>query len=103
MNEFDERIYKLALLIPKGKVASYGQLAAMAGRPQNSRAAGRAMKNAPADSDIPCHRVVNQSGDIAPSHVFESRKHQRAMLEAEGVVFKANGKIDMKKSQWKPL
>lgn len=103
MNEFDERIYKLALMIPKGKVASYGQLAAMAGKPQNSRAAGRAMKNSPADRDIPCHRVVSQNGETAPSHVFESRKHQRAMLEAEGVVFKQNGKIDMKKSQWKPL
>ncbi|MBN1624064.1 MAG: MGMT family protein [Clostridia bacterium] len=103
MNEFDERIYKLALLVPKGNVASYGQLAAMAGKPQNSRAVGRAMKNAPSGHDIPCHRVVNQNGEIAPSHVFESKKHQRAMLEAEGVVFKSNGKIDMKKSQWKPL
>ena len=103
MSEFDERIYKLALLIPEGKVASYGQLAAMAGFPRMARAAGRAMKNAPSDRNIPCHRVVNQNGEIAPPHVFESRQHQRSMLQAEGVVFKPNGRIDMKKSLWKPL
>lgn len=101
--KFDERIYKLALLIPKGKVASYGQLAAMAGNPRLARAAGRAMKNAPADRDIPCHRVVSNNGEIAPPHVFESQQHQRSMLEAEGVIFKSNGRIDMKKSRWKPL
>ena len=102
MKEFDERIYRLAKMIPAGRVATYGQLAAMAGFPKLSRAAGRAMKNAPAGMDIPCHRVVNSTGDTAPEHVFEGKRHQRAMLEAEGVVFKPNGRIDMKKSLWKP-
>ncbi|HPQ47506.1 MAG TPA: methylated-DNA--[protein]-cysteine S-methyltransferase [Clostridia bacterium] len=103
MKEFDERIYRLAAMIPEGKVATYGQLAAMAGFPRMARAAGSAMKNAPADLDIPCHRVVSQSGDLAPSHVFESREHQRRMLESEGVIFKPNGKINMQLSRWKPL
>ena len=100
--EFYLRIYKLALMIPKGKVATYGQLAFMAGNPRGARMAGRAMKNAPREMDIPCHRVVNAAGDTAPDYVFESKKHQRAMLEAEGVIFKANGKIDMKNYRWNP-
>lgn len=100
--EFYNRIYKLAQLIPKGKVATYGQLASMAGNPRRARMVGRAMKNAPDDMDIPCHRVVNSAGETAPNYVFESKKHQRAMLEAEGVIFKTNGKIDMKHCLWSP-
>lgn len=100
--EFYNRIHKLALLIPRGKVATYGQLAFMAGNPRGARAAGRAMKFAPADMDIPCHRVVNKSGEVAPGYVFEGRKHQRRMLETEGVEFRATGRIDMKKCLWDP-
>lgn len=101
-SEFNKRIYELALMIPKGKVATYGQLAIMAGNPRGARMAGRAMKNAPGDRGIPCHRVVNASGDTAPDYVFESKKHQKAMLEAEGVIFKDNGKINLKLSKWNP-
>ena len=101
--EFNKRIYGFVKLIPKGKVATYGQLAAMAGNPRLARMAGTAMKNAPVDQNIPCHRVVNQNGGLAPSHVFNSREHQRSMLETEGIVFKQNGKINMKVCQWKPL
>ncbi len=102
ISEFYQRIYKLALMIPRGKVATYGQLAFMAGNPRGARMAGRAMKNAPVGMDIPCHRVVNSAGDIAPDYVFESKRHQRAMLEAEGVIFKTNGKINMKICLWTP-
>lgn len=101
-NEFYERVYSLVAMIPKGRVVSYGQLAFMAGKPRGARMVGHAMKNAPSDRDLPCHRVVNASGDTAPDHVFESKRHQRAMLETEGVIFKPNGKIDMKKSCWQP-
>ena len=100
--EFNKRIYELARMIPCGKVATYGQLAFMAGNPHGARMAGRAMKNAPKELDVPCHRVVNATGDTAPDYVFESKIHQRAMLEAEGITFKANGKIDMKQCAWSP-
>lgn len=99
---FENRIHEIAKMIPEGKVATYGQLAFMAGNPRGARMAGRAMKNAPEDMDIPCHRVVNAAGELAPDHVFESRRHQRAMLEAEGVIFRPNGKINMKLSKWEP-
>lgn len=101
-SEFYKRIYEIASMIPKGKVATYGQLAFMAGKPQGARMAGTAMKYAPPEMDIPCHRVVNAAGETAPDHVFESKRHQRAMLEAEGVIFKKNGKIDMKRCKWNP-
>lgn len=100
--EFCRRVYKIAGNIPIGYVATYGQIAFMAGYPRGARMAGRAMKDTPSDMDIPCYRVVNSSGDTAPEYVFESKRHQRALLEAEGVVFKPNGKIDMKKCKWKP-
>ena len=100
--EFCKRVYEIAGAIPRGSVATYGQLAFMAGNPRAARMAGRAMKNAPEGMNIPCHRVVNSSGDTAPDYVFESKKHQRAMLEAEGVIFKPNGKIDMKLCKWEP-
>lgn len=101
-SEFNKRVYKLVGLIPRGKVATYGQLAVMAGKPNGARMAGRAMRNTPGDMDLPCHRVVNASGKTAPDYVFESKRHQRAMLEAEGVIFKANGNINMKICQWNP-
>ena len=100
--EFNKRIYKLVKRIPKGKVATYGQLALMSGKPNGARLACRAMKNAPINMDLPCHRVVNAAGSTAPDYVFESKKHQRAMLEAEGVIFKANGSINMKICKWNP-
>jgi methylated-DNA-protein-cysteine methyltransferase-like protein len=100
--EFNKRIYEIARMIPPGKVATYGQLAFMAGMPRGARMAGRAMKNAPLDLDIPCHRVVNAAGEMAPDHVFENHRHQRSMLEAEGVIFKSNGKINMKLCLWNP-
>ena len=100
--EFNKRIYKLVKLIPKGKVATYGQLALISGKPNGARLVGRAMKIAPTDMDLPCHRVVNAAGSTAPDYVFESKKHQRAMLEAEGVIFKANGFINMKICKWNP-
>ncbi len=101
-SEFNKRIYELVLLIPKGKVATYGQLALMAGKPNGARLTGKAMKNTPIDMDIPSHRVVNAAGNTAPDYVFESKRHQRAMLEAEGVIFKVNGNINMKICKWNP-
>ncbi len=100
--EFNKRIYEIAKMIPRGRVATYGQLAFMAGNPQGARMAGMAMKKVPGNMNIPCHRVVNADGDTAPDYVFESKNHQRAMLETEGIIFKSNGKIDMKRYKWNP-
>lgn len=81
--------------IPEGCVASYGQIAGLIGRPRNARLVGKVLSRAELYGDYPCHRVVNASGRTAPGFV-----EQRAKLEAEGVSFKDNGCVDMKKHKW---
>ena len=81
--------------IPKGRVATYGQIAALIGRDRNARLVGRVLSVAEYYGDYPCHRVVNAAGRTAP-HFWE----QHALLESEGVKFKANGSVDMKSFKW---
>ena len=81
--------------IPPGKVASYGQIARLIGREQNSRLVGRILSMADFYGDFPCHRVVNHAGRLAPYF-----REQRELLMEEGVGFKENGCVDMKKYQW---
>lgn len=76
--------------IPAGKVASYGQIARMIGRDKNARLVGRVLSMAEFYGSYPCHRVVNHAGRTAPGW-----RGQRRLLEEEGVVFKANGCVDM--------
>ena len=93
--QFYREIYDIVRAIPPGRVATYGQIASLAGRPLCSRMVGQALQRAPASSRLPCHRVVNSQGRLVPGWT-----EQRALLENEGVRFKANGFVDMKKSQW---
>lgn len=81
--------------IPEGKVASYGQIARLIGRERNSRLVGKVLSMAEFYGEYPCHRVVNHAGRLAP-HFFE----QRELLLDEGVEFKENGCVDMRKYQW---
>ena len=96
-SEIYQRIYALAALIPPGKVATYGQLAFLAGVPRGGRLAGQAMANAPEGKHIPCHRVVSSTGSLAPVFV-----QQRSLLEAEGVTFLKSGRVDMRHHLWNP-
>ena len=82
--------------IPEGKVASYGQIARLIGREKNARLVGKVLSMAYLYGSYPCHRVVNHAGRTAPGW-----KEQRCLLESEGVKFKSNGCVDMKKYQWK--
>ncbi len=95
----DERlIYEILSVveeIPEGTVASYGQIARLIGRDRNSRLVGKVLSMAEYYGDFPCHRVVNHAGRLAP-HFYE----QRERLRAEGITFKRNGNVDMKKHQW---
>ena len=81
--------------IPAGRVASYGQIAALIGRERNARLVGRVLSRAEWYGTYPCHRVVNHAGRTAPCFA-----DQRALLAAEGVIFKANGCVDMQRCQW---
>lgn len=96
MNTF-EKIYEVVKSIPKGRVATYGQVAVLAGNPHWARVVGYALHNNPDPSTIPCHRVVNREGKLAAAFVFGGENVQRQLLENEGIVFEPDGRIDLKK------
>ena len=95
-----QTIYRVVCQIPEGKVATYGQVARLAGKPRWSRVVGYALHRNPAFGKIPCHRVVNKEGRTAPAFAFGGADVQRAMLEGEGVTFLPNGRVDMAKHRW---
>lgn len=96
MNE--ELIYEILSAveeIPEGRVASYGQIARLIGRDKNARLVGRVLGLAEYYGDYPCHRVVDHAGRTAVCFA-----EQKSRLLAEGIVFKENGCVDMKRCQW---
>ncbi len=95
-----ERIYQVVKQIPKGKVATYGYVALKAGNPRWARVVGYALHNNPTPGVIPCHRVVNREGKVAAAFAFGGGDTQRALLEAEGIVFESDGTVDLKKYGW---
>ncbi len=92
-----EKIYMVVKSIPKGKVATYGQVALLAGNPRWARVVGYALHKNPEPGTIPCHRVVNRNGQVAEAFAFGGGSTQREPLEKEGIVFNSNGSIDLKK------
>lgn len=92
-----EKIYEVVKSIPKGKVATYGQVATLAGNANLARTVGNALHANPNNSIIPCHRVVNCKGEVAEFYAFGGPAEQRRLLESEGVIFEKNGRIDLKK------
>ena len=90
-----EKIYATVRLIPKGKVASYSQVAALVGNCNLRRYVGNALHKNPSNSFTPCHRVVNAKGFCSGSFAFGGSDVQREKLEAEGVVF-TDGHVDLK-------
>ena len=92
-----EKIYNVVKSIPKGHVATYGQVAMLAGNPRWSRVVGYALHNNPAPGIIPCHRVVNREGRVAEAFAFGGAETQRQLLVEEGIVFEPDGHIDLNK------
>jgi len=97
-----ERIYAEVKKIPHGRVATYGQIAAMSGNPRASRAVGWALHSNPEPEQIPCHRVVNRAGETSGSFAFGGADAQRRLLEAEGVEFSPDGRIDLRVYGYRP-
>jgi len=93
------KIYKVVMQIPKGKVATYGQVAALAGNPRWSRVVGYALHVNPDPSIIPCHRVVNRFGLPSNAFVFGGVNAQIELLKNEGVTFLEDGRVDLQKHQ----
>lgn len=95
-----DRIYEVVKQIPKGNVATYGQVAALAGNRRWARVVGYALHANPDPEHIPCHRVVNRMGEVSRAFAFGGENRQIQLLEAEGVEF-VDGKVDLERFQWK--
>ena len=94
MSTFNERVYELVSTIPAGQILTYGQIALLLGEPKRARHVGHALAVAPMEQALPCHRVVNAKGELAAPETFGVGV-QRARLEAEGIPFRQDGRIDM--------
>ena len=97
---FAQKVYEIVATIPEGKVATYGQIAAMAGEPDAAQEAGYAMSRVSPAQNLPCHRVVNKAGTLSPEFAFGGQEKQRKLLEAEGITFTVKGRIDMSRHTW---
>ena len=95
-----KRIYEAVKKIPKGCVATYGQVAEAAGNKRMARAVGNALHKNPEPGVIPCHRVVDSTGRLAGAFAFGGEKAQEELLAKEGVLV-TNGRVDLKKYGWK--
>lgn len=95
-----KRIYEAVKKIPQGCVATYGQIAEVAGDSKMSRAVGNALHKNPDPDGIPCYRVVNSQGRLAGEFAFGGEGAQQKLLEADGIEV-INGRVDLKKYQWK--
>jgi len=96
-----QRIYKTVKRIPRGRVATYGQIATLAGLDGHARQVGYALHSLPSGVNIPWHRVINAKGEISPRSAGDSHELQRMLLEDEGVEFALDGRVDLKKFKWK--
>lgn len=97
-DDFYISVYEIVKEIPKGYVATYGQIAFLLGVPQSSRRVGQALSHTPEALKLPCHRVVNSQGRLAPGW-----KKQRGLLTSEGIAFKENGCVNLKNFIWRSI
>ena len=102
MNPHWRRIFEVIARIPEGRVATYGQVAAVAGLPRHARLVGYALQRVPEGVDVPWHRVVNAQGRIsARAETGPEEGLQRHLLLEEGVVFDSSGRIDLRRFGWR--
>ena len=95
-----ELIWRQVRKIPRGRVATYGQIATLAGLDGHARQVGYALHNLPEGSSVPWHRVVNARGEISPRSAGDSHELQEHLLRAEGVEMDLRGRIDLKRFGW---
>lgn len=99
LSPFITKIFETVREIPRGKVATYGQIAILAGHPRAARIVGYAVANSEKHGPMPAHRVVFKDGSLCKSHVFGAGV-QRKLLEHEGVGFLPDGRVDMDAYWW---
>lgn len=101
MNSF-EKIYAQVRRIPRGRVATYGQIARLAGNPRWSRVVGYALHVNPDPKTIKCHRIVNRLGGLSDAFAFGGKEMHAALLREEGIELEPNGNVDLKKYGVRP-
>ena len=94
-------IYKIVRRIPWGRVATYGQIAELAGLEGHARQVGYALHSLPGGSDVPWHRVINARGEISARSASDSDELQRHLLEAEGIEFDRAGRVQLAAYRWR--
>lgn len=97
MSEIYNRIYEAVKQIPKGRVATYGQVASMAGSRGWARVVGNALHHNPDPGGIPCYRVVNHRGEVSKAFAFGGGNRQYELLKADGVEFDERGRVLLEK------
>lgn len=100
-NQFHIDVIEIIRQIPEGMVATYGQIAVMAGNPRGARQVVRVLHSSSDKHDLPWHRVVNRLGQISLPK-GSGYELQKSMLEAEGIEFNRDDKIDMQNFRWSP-
>ncbi len=100
-DNFFEKVYAVARLVPYGRVTSYGAIAKYLGAARSARMVGWAM-NGSHDKDVPAHRVVNRVGLLTGKHHFEGTNLMQQLLESEGIMVKDNKIVDFEKHFWDP-
>jgi methylated-DNA-protein-cysteine methyltransferase related protein len=98
--DFASTVYRVVTKCPRGRVVSYGGVAALLGRPRAARAVGRALNALPDGSDVPWWRVINSRGEVSIRGVAHGEVLQRTLLEREGVKFERNGRVSWKRFGW---
>lgn len=99
--DFYKRVAIVCERIPYGKVATYGQIALLCGKPRNARQVGYALRAGLAGEQAPAHRIVNHSGELSGAQSFEQPDTQKRRLEAEGVFLEEDMKVNLRKYHWK--
>lgn len=97
---FFQQVYALTVFIPAGKIMTYGQIARVLGGVYSAKLVGFAMSSAP--DGLPCHRVVNRLGEMAPRDIFGGEAQQRARLHAEGAPILPDGRVDVARARFEP-
>ncbi len=103
MTPFQRTVYRIVSRIPRGRVTSYGAVAALAGQPRAARGVGWILNRLPPDTDVPWWRVVNRHGGISLDRLPPMGQIQRALLRAEGVTFDGEGRISDPRFWWDPF
>ena len=103
MSGIFEQVYRLVRQVPPGRVTSYGAIARLLGQPHAARTVGWALHSLPDGSDVPWHRVINSQGRISSSGREPGASLQRVLLEAEGVAFNDDGRVDWDQFGWEGI